>query len=171
MLLKKAILEEHSKAQTDAIVQYVGQDKKRFDELVTLFLEGDAVIQQRAGWPLSYCAQAHPSLVLPHLGKLLKLLQKPGIHNAVIRNITRLLQDVEIPTRYQGPVMNICFEFVASPVQPAAVKAFSLTILEDLCAGYPEIIPELKLIIEERWPYETPAFHSRARKILKKFAK
>jgi hypothetical protein len=30
---------------------------------------------------------------------------------------------------------------------------------------YPGIKQELKLIIEERWPYETAAFRSRAKKI------
>jgi hypothetical protein len=167
--LKREILAEHSKAQTDRIVHYVGHDKKRFDELMKVFLTGDDLILQRAGWPLSYCARQNPVFVLPHLGKLLKLLQKPKVHNAVIRNIVRLLQDMSIPARYQGEVMNTCFAFIASPEQPAAIKAFSLTILEHLAASYPDIIPELKLIIEERWPYETPAFHSRAKKILKKF--
>lgn len=170
MDLKEAILEEHSKAQTDRIVQYVGQDKKKFNELMKLFLTGDARLQQRAGWPLSYCAQEHPSLVLPHLDKLLALLEDPRVHNAVTRSIVRMLQYVTIPERYQGPVMNCCFDFIASPTQPAAVKAFSLTILEHLADSYPDIIPELKLIIEEQWPHETPAFHVRARRILKKFS-
>ena len=169
MKLKNAILEEHSKAQTDRIVKYVGHDKKRFDALMNLFLTGEGLVLQRAGWPLSYCAQNNPDLVLPHLGKLLKLLQKPNVHNAVTRNIVRLLQDVTIPSRYQGQVMAICFDFIASPEQPAAVKAFSLSILEHLAQSYPDIVPELKLIIEERWPYETAAFHSRAKKILKRF--
>jgi hypothetical protein len=48
-----------------------------------------------------------------------------------------------------------------------AIKAFALTVLQNLSAVYPDIKPELKLIIEERWPHETAAFHSRARKILK----
>jgi hypothetical protein len=167
--LKNAILEKHSKEQTDKIVRYVGHDKTRFNELMKVFLEGDNLVQQRAGWPLSYCAQAHPAFVPPHLSKLLKLLERKDVHNAVTRNIVRLLQDVTIPERYQGQVMNICFDFIADPQQLAAVKAFSLTVLEHLADSYPDIIPELKLIIEERWPHETPAFQSRARKILKKY--
>ncbi len=171
MDLKSAIQEKHSKDQTDQIVQYVGNDKKRFDALMKVFLEGDRLIQQRGGWPLSYCAARNPTLVLPHLGKLLKLLEQPGIHNAVIRNIMRLLQDISIPKRYHGQVMNQCFDFIADPQQLPAIKAFSLTVLEHLATDYPEIIPEIKLIIEDRWEHETPAFHSRARKLLKKYGK
>lgn len=63
--------------------------------------------------------------------------------------------------------MSVCFEFIQRPETPIAVKAFSLTILGDLAAGYPDIRGELKLIIEEQWEQATPAFRSRAKKVLK----
>jgi hypothetical protein len=98
----------------------------------------------------------------------LKNLEKPNLHNSVKRNTVRLLQDIAIPKKFQGQVMNLCFDYISSPDEAAAVKAFSLTILENLSNQYPEIKPELKTIIEDRWDYESAAFHSRARKILKK---
>jgi hypothetical protein len=64
--------------------------------------------------------------------------------------------------------MNICFEFIASNDTAVAIKAFALTVLQHLSKEYPDIKAELKLVIEERWPYETAAFRSRARKILGK---
>jgi hypothetical protein len=64
--------------------------------------------------------------------------------------------------------MNTCFEFLQSAETPIAVKAFSLTILGNLAAEYPEIRGELKLIIEEQWEHATPAIRSRAKRILKK---
>ena len=94
----------------------------------------------------------------------------PGMHNAVTRNITRLLQGVKIPKKYHGRIMTICFNFISDINTPVAVKAFSLTILDNFLKGYPEIASELKLIIEERWENETPAFRSRARKILRKLS-
>jgi hypothetical protein len=63
--------------------------------------------------------------------------------------------------------MDTCFRYIASPDETVAVKAFSLTILHNLSHQYPEIKNELKLVIEERWNYETAAFRSRAKKILK----
>lgn len=169
MDLKATILAEHSKAQAEKIVQYVSRDRKRFDELTKIFLTGEKLEQQRAGWPWSYCVEKKPEWIIPHLGKILKLLERKDVHNAVTRNIVRALQCVAIPEKYQGEVMNLCFAFLEDPQQLAAIKAFSLTILEHLAVVYPDIVPELKLIIEERWPHETPAFHSRARKILKRF--
>ena len=150
------------------IVNWVGDDQKRFDELFELFLNDEYRVVQRAGWPLSYCVMAHPEFIQKKFGKLLKNLQKPGLHDAVKRNTVRLLQDISIPEKFQGDVMNICFDYIMSPTEKPAVKAFSLTVLENLSKIYPEIKQELKTVIEDRWDYESAAFKFRARKILKK---
>jgi hypothetical protein len=163
----RLLQEEHSKKQTDRIVRYIGNDKTRFALLIALFFEGEYRITQRAAWPLSYCVRAHPVLIHPYFKRLLDNLARKDIPVAVIRNTVRLLQDVEIPLRHHGRVMSTCFEFIQRPETPIAVKAFSLTILGRLAAGYPDIRSELRLIIEEQWDQATPAFRSRARKVLK----
>jgi len=168
MDLLKSIEKEHSKTQCEKIVKYVGGDKDRFAGLMQLFLKGEYRVTQRAGWPLSICVENHPELITPWFKQILPLLKKPGVHTAVVRNVARLLQYVQIPKRFHGQVMNDCFDLIADNNTAPAIKAFSLTILENLSAEYPDIKPELKLIIEERWQYETAAFHSRAKKILNK---
>ena len=166
MDLLKLLREEHSKKQTDRIVNYIGDDQKRFAELIKLFFKGEYRITQRAAWSLSYCVRRHPELITPYFKPLLDNLARKDIHIAVIRNTVRLLQDVSIPKRYHGRVMSTCFEFIQSPETPIAIKAFSLTILSHLAIDYPEIRGELKLIIEEQWEHATPAFRSRAKKVL-----
>lgn len=168
MKLRDQILKEHSKANCDIIVNWVGDSQQRFDELFDLFLNDEYRVVQRAGWPLSYAVSAHPKFIQKHFSRLLKNLQKPGLHNAVRRNTVRLLQDVTIPQKFQGQVMDLCFEYINSPTEAIAVKAFALTVLDNLSQQYPEIKPELRTIIEDRWDYETAAFRSRAKKILKK---
>jgi hypothetical protein len=115
---------------------------------------------------LSYAAQAQPQLVKKHLAKLVNNLYKPGLHDAMKRNTVRLLQDVPVPKRLQGKVMDICFRFVENPLEAVAVKAFALTVLGNLAKAYPEILPELKTVIEAQLPYQTAAFKVRARRIL-----
>ena len=168
MDIREALLEEHSKSQCRKIVDYVGNDKKRFRLLMEAFLSNEYRITQRAGWPLSEIAVTHPSMIGPYFAQLVKLLKQPDVHNAVLRNITRVFQVVSIPKKYHGEVMTLCFEFIGNPQTPIAVKAFSLTILENFLPEYPDIGPEMKLIIEERFADETPAFKSRAKKILRR---
>jgi hypothetical protein len=167
MKLREQILKEHSKANCNAIVQWIGNSQQRFNQLFDLFLKDEYRVVQRAAWPLSYAVMAHPEFIKKHFSKLLKNLDKPGIHNSVKRNTVRLMQDIQIPEKFHGQVMNICFDFISSPDEAVAVKAFALTILENLSKKYPEIRSELKTIIEDRWDYETAAFRARGKKILK----
>jgi len=172
MNLRETILAEHSKANCNKIVNWVGHSQKRFDELFSLFLHSDPEssrdrITQRAAWPISYCVIDHPDFISKHFSKLVKNLHKPGIHDSVKRNTVRLLQHITIPKKFHGKIMDLCFQYISSPGEPVAIKAFSLTILQNLSTQYPEIKNEIKLIIEERWEHETAAFKSRAKKFMK----
>ncbi len=171
MNIKTALLKEHSKKQCAAIVKFIGNDQKKFDELFDLFLHHEYRVVQRAGWPISYCVEKYPDLIKKHFPKLLKNVEKKGIHDAVKRNTVRLLQYVEIPEKFHGQVMDLCFRYISSPAEAVAIKAFSITVLQNLAKRYPEIVNEIKLVIEERWNYETVAFKTRAKKLLNQFSK
>lgn len=166
MDLREALLAEHSKAQCNRIVKWIGSDQKRFDQLFTLFTGKEYRVVQRAAWPISYAVEAHPSLIRKHWGKLIKYMQDPLVHVAVKRNSLRLMQDLEIPVKYHGEIMNLCFDYIMRINEAAAVKAFALTVLDNLSKTYPEIKQELATIIETQWEAETPAFRSRGRKIV-----
>jgi hypothetical protein len=163
MNLSEEILKEHSKKQCDKIVNWVGNDKKKFTRLFNLFLTGEYRVTQRAAWPLSDCAIAHPGFMKNNFGKLINNLKRSDLHDSVKRNSVRLLQAINIPGRYDGDILDICFRYLASPDEAVAVKAFSLTILERLSKKYPEIKSEIKLLIEEQWLHQSPAFKNRAR--------
>ena len=167
MKLAEEILKEHSKKQCDKIVRWIGSDKNKFNELFNLFLHGEYRITQRAAWPLSYSAIAHPELMNGNFEKLITNLKNPGLHDAIKRNSVRLLQAVNIPEEHEGDVMEICFQYLASPAEAVAIKAFSLTVLNNLSKKYPEIIGEIKLLIEEQLPYQSAAFKSRAKLFMK----
>jgi len=169
MNLKETILKEHSKEQCNKIVQWVGNNEERFNELFHLFLNSEYRITQRAAWPLSNSAIAHPEFMKGNFGKLLSNLKKANLHNSIKRNTVRLLDAIEIPVKYEGRIMEICFTYLESPGEAVAVKAFSIGILGKLAKKYPEIIPEIKLMIEEQLPHQSAAFKSRSKAFMKSF--
>jgi hypothetical protein len=171
MNLREEILKEHSKAQCTKIVNWVGDDQKRFDTLFSLFLDDEYRVVQRAGWPISYCVIAHPLFIQKNWSKLIKNLGRPGLHDAVKRNSIRLMQDIEIPEKYHGEIMNICFQYMGSPTEALAVKVFSMNVLGKLAKKYPEIKNELKILIEDQFPQQTAGFRSRGKKILQQLEK
>lgn len=168
MDLRETILKEHSKDNCLRIVKWIGSSQQRFDELFQLFLHDEYRVIQRAAWPLSNAVVEHPELIRKHFRALLDNLRKPNRHEAVKRNTLRLLEYVDIPKRFQGEIMDLCFSQISDPREKPAVKASGITILDKLSQLYPEIRQELITIIEERWDTESPAFKARARKILKR---
>ena len=167
MNLREKILQEHSRKQCDEIVAWAGSSQKRFDELFLLFMSDEFVIVQRLAWVVSYCLESHPTLIEKHFDNLILQLQNPKVHNSVKRNTIRALQHLDIPEKHKGTIMNCCFNFIEDVQEKAAVKAFSLTVLQNLSKEYPEILPEIKLIVQERWDVEGAAFRSRAKWFLK----
>lgn len=167
MNLEEILLNEHSKATCDKVVHWIGNNQHRFDQLFYFFIGNDPLLAQRASWPLGYAAVANPHLIKKHFKELLRNVNKNGAHDAIKRNTIRIFQDIPIPEAFQGDVMNLCFNYLMAPKEKPAIKAFSLTVLQNLSVQYPEILPELRTIIEDRWDIESKAFQSRARKILR----
>lgn len=166
MKLVELLTKEHSKRQTEVIVDWIGANPKRFKRLIEVFLRGPYRITQRAAWPLSYCAVSHPSLVTPHLRKLLKFMKEPGHHPAVKRNTLRLLQFIEIPAGLKGEVADLCFTILQHRAEPIAIKVFALTVLTNLAKEFPDLKNELIPLIEDQLPYASAGFRSRAKKSL-----
>lgn len=166
MHIREALLQEHTRINATHIANQAISSTQQLRALMDSYMDPDHRLSQRAAWSVKLAAKKKPSLILPYLPQLISRMQDPNAHPAVIRNAVRILEDWDIPESYHGEVMNACFGFVESPTTPAAIKAVSLTLLHKLSRHYPDIRPELKLIIEEKWDTETPAFKSRARKIL-----
>jgi hypothetical protein len=167
MDLRKAILREHSKTQTSRIVAYVGNNKERFKELVTVFLEGPYRVTQRAAWPLTYVVEENPKLIVPHLKAILNFLKKEEIHDAVKRNTIRLLQFIDIPKQHESQVTDLCFQFLTDKKEPIAVRVFAMSVLAQIARKHPDLKKEISVLIEDELPYASAAFVSRGKKVLK----
>jgi len=156
----------HSKQQAVTIVEFIGDDPKRFAELMKLFFEGEYRLTQRAAWPMSYCVELHPELIRSYLPKLLDCLQRNDQHDAVRRNVLRLLQYIEIPNRIAGKVYAHCIDFLDDAYQPVAVRVFAMTVAAQIAKSEPDLLNELRLIVRKHLPHSTAAFRARAKQVL-----
>lgn len=166
MDLRTTLLAEHSAAQAQKIVAYIGSDAQRMKALMQLFLGIEYRVTQRAAWPLGMIGEAQPQLIAPYFSVLVKKLKDPNVHPAVQRNITRIFQFIPLPKKQHGELMAICFDFIENVKTPIAVKATSLSILSRLAKTYPSIANEIKLIIEQNLPNASPGIKHRSLKVL-----
>ncbi|HNP23366.1 MAG TPA: hypothetical protein PKM63_16985 [Panacibacter sp.] len=173
MNIREVLLQNkvYSSADILRVASYACSSKENFKELMRCFLANEYRLAQRAAGSVSWAAKKKPAMVAPHIKEIVAQLERNDVHAAVIRNSVRVLEMIDIPESLHGDVMNACFTFIEKPSTPVAIKAFSLTTLFNLSKIYPDIRQELKLIIEERWNDETPAFKSRGKKILQMMQK
>lgn len=172
MGLRREILKEHSKAQATRIAEWIGNDKKRFAHLMEMFLNDEYRVVQRAAWIISMVAENYPKLLLPHLEAMVDRMKGNHLPAAVKRNVVKVLQNITIPTKLHGAIMEACFRFLADPKEAIAVRCFSMTVLANLSKEYPEIKNELKTVIEEALVQKASAgFRARAKNVIKELEK
>jgi hypothetical protein len=171
MNIYKRLEAEHSAECRDAIIEYVGNSKERFDELMECFLAEEWRICQRAAWPLGYIGRDHPELLSNYHELFIELLSKPSKHVAITRNILRIYEDISIPEDYQGRLFDVSMDLAMSTKQPIAVRAFSLGILANIAGDNPGLAEEILILLEE-FPGELSAgLHNRLGKVRKRLQK
>ena len=166
-MLKK----EHSRAQADRIISYIGDDQEKFEQLMSLFFDGEPLIVQRSAWPVGIICSQNPSLFLPYLEKSMVYLQNPHVHDAVYRNLLKILMEIEIPEDFQAIIVDICLNFITIQNGPSGIKAFAIGILQEICKVHPELSLEIKYVLKERMEFEKSAFKSRANQFFKEMEK
>jgi hypothetical protein len=167
MDLETEILNEHSKRQAVRIARWIGDDRTRFRELMQLFLHGEYRVTQRSAWIVNICAERNPTLIRPYIKKMIARMQELEVHDAVRRNVVRILQFIDIPPDLLGTVATVCFEYLYSPKAPIAVKAFSMTVLANIAKKEPDLKREIRLAIEYQLPHSSVGTCARARHVLK----
>ncbi len=166
MNIRDEILREHSRKQSEKIAKYIGSDKKRFAELMNLFLGNTYRVTQRAAWIVSICSERNPKLIQPYLSKMVKMMEGK-VHDAVKRNTLRIFQNIELPKSLWGKTVDVCFRFLISPDEPIAIKIFAMTVASNICKHEPELKNELELVIEDQMENASAGFSARAKRILK----
>lgn len=170
MDIKKQLSKEFSKINSLKISLHIGADEELFAELMNCFLTNDYELSRRAAWALSFCFRSNPFLFDKYVGVLVEIMGKKDCHDAVKRAATQALQDMEIPEDFEGLAYDYGMAILHDPEESIAVKAYTLQILQNIATKFPELKQELIQFVEDRMSFESAAFKSRGKKLLKKFA-
>ncbi len=165
MDIRNALLRGHSKQNTLAIVEYIGDDRERFAELMRVFFSGTKLHQQRAAWVISVVAATYPDLIRKYLSRLADQLPRRDVHDAVKRNIVRLLQFVPIPDRLKGKIYSHCLDLIGDPQEAIGVKAFAISVAASIAKNEPALMKELRSITELIREDASPGVKVRLREI------
>lgn len=152
------------------MVAYVQDDKQKWKALMSLFLDDKWHwrYNQKAAWPLGVLGRKFPHMMAPYHKKLVDKLSNPQ-HDAQLRNIIRIYEDISIPESIEGDLYDKCYGFLSNPQYAIAIRCFSMNVMAKIAEKYPDLRPELVAEIEEHMPHGSSGFRNRGQKIINKY--
>ncbi len=168
MKLIAAAPKDFSAAERKRAIRSVDKNPGQIDKLMKLFLTEHYWTSQRLAGVLEAVGRKNPALLQAYLKQLVARLEASGdADTALKRNIPRILQWMPIPVRLQGRVVNVCFRLLSDPAELVAAKVFSMTVLANIAKAQPDLKSEIRYQIESQYNLSTPAFRSRAKRVIK----
>lgn len=161
-LLAKLEFGSH-KAAALAIAAWVGEDPRRFAELLGHATGGDATFSPRAIRAAGLCLDRHPAWLIAHLDGLLDLLESTTFHPSLPRFVLRALATAPVPAGREGRILTAAFSALSGTAGIAA-QAYAITVMKRFAADSPELLAEARGWIVEMLPDASAAVRSRARR-------
>lgn len=169
--MRDLIAEEYSSRQMKTAVRNAARSRNAFDELARVFTGNDEELARRAAWAIGYAATQKPDYAQKHLRSFLKMLDSTERHPAIYRNIFRLLQNFPLPQNLKAQVFDLSIRYIVNASYPAAIRAFAMSAAFNAGKVYPELLSELKTVVQSLNQEESPAVKNRAGKILAKISR
>ena len=169
MNIEQALIDEHSKIQTLRIIEYIGSNQKRFDQLMHVFLNSDYRLCQRAAWTLTHFPEVSFKLFAKHHKALIGMLERTDVHDAIYRNIFRLYVDLAIPEDYEGQLYDRALKFATQLKYPVAIRANAIHVAGNIASKYKDLQTEVILILEELELENSAAMKGRCKRVRKLF--
>ena len=75
-----------------------------------------------------------------------------------------------IPKKHHAVIIDACFNAIANPNEPGAVRAFAMLTINKLTPQYPELNNELSVLLEPLVHHQLPSVSRTAYKILRQIS-
>ncbi|WP_430816005.1 hypothetical protein [Carboxylicivirga sp. RSCT41] len=136
---------------------------------ISILFELNEHSDPKIAWRSAYLLDLAHDIKQDILNDYLELIMErtPKLNNQSIkRHYLRILSQHDLAEIADGQLLDCCFEWLQTEETPIAVKAHCMQIIYDLSVPYPELIPELKAVLENLLPYGSKGEVNRAKKIL-----
>jgi len=143
--LRKMINSMMSMQEAEWVAASAGENPVLFNKLLGFSFSPDRKLAFRASWTLSKVIDKYPSLINPHLGKLIESLDSLD-NESTQRSFLRILSMSDlnlVSQRHHGILADHCFKALNSGFSAIAIKAYSMEAIYKLALIYPELAHEL----------------------------
>ena len=167
-MIKEILLSGISRELVDHVAEAAANEPEVFDELYALIFCDEPKVAWRATWVCEKLFEKHPVLLQGKIPELIALLPHT-LHDGSRRSLLIIIEQSKAYEYFDVDFINLCFEWMLSPLQAFAVQVHCMRILTDYCEVIPEFAGELIAYLENADPVEySPAFAAAKRKALKR---
>jgi hypothetical protein len=168
MDLQHELSQRPDKEKVLEIAACIGDDQDQFSQLIDIVIHGEEPVSRYGSWLMNHCMEQHPQLVQPHLAALMEKLSRPKLSEWIVRSTVKAMAEAgEFPEELQGHALQHCFDYLLDPKTAVAIQVHAMQTAFNISKNEPDLLNELKMVIEERLPYGTAAYKSRGKRIVK----
>lgn len=136
-----------SKLSIDGLVQEICRQPEYLQEMYQLISDEKQTVSWRAIWVCEKVSEVHPDWFVPMLDDITQRLLACR-HDGSKRLLLSILYNVPFPASIPVDLLNYCLDHMLSPQESIGVQALSIRMAYQLCKPEPELLSELRLILE-----------------------
>ncbi len=158
---------EHSRAQAVMIADIIIQKPFLLDELLEIIFTEKEPLSRRAAWALRFIHERDVRLLDNYFPII--IIKLPEIESVAIqRNFLYLLANSNIPEFYHARLLEFTSIVLLNTSSSVASLIYSIDIFFNISKSEPDLLNELKLMIEMLLPVATAGVRSKSIRTLKK---
>ena len=150
----------------DAVVEFVGNDPDRFNELMTGLTDDRPVVRMRSADAMEIVTRHHPELLQAHQSSLFQQLQI-ATQQEVRWHLAQVMSRMTWTEEEASGIVHVLTDWIDTETS-AIVIVNSLQAIFDLSAVHPRFRDELKAMLETQLETGSSAVKSRSKKLLQK---
>jgi len=165
----RAILVNTPREIRQAGVLYIKENPSKLNELIEMSFSNSQPEAWRAAWVLADFVKNDIQIrkkLQPLSSKIIKYFKtfnSPG----QIREFLKVIQHLDVNEEDMGMLIDMSFNWLLDRKTDQSFRVHGMQIIYDYSKKEPDLLPELKAILEQEMEYALPGFKSRGKKILK----
>jgi len=150
------------------IVESVSVYPEDFPIVYELVKEHEEKVSWRAAWACQKIFDKYPDFLEDKQAELISIVMTHK-HSGKRRVLLSILLELPGPDPFPVDFLDFCFERMLDQNEPIAIQALCIKIAYKLCLLEPDLLPELKLYLENaELEYYPPGVKSCIRNVLKR---
>ncbi len=159
--------ESNIKHQT---IAYINHHPEEINNIIKMSFGDIQPEGWRSAWVLSELLKKDKSIIKNPQSFIDKIIDKLDKFNSPgqIREFLKVLLMYDIPEKHMGKLISLSFDWLLQADADKSFKMYGMQIIYNYSKQEPDLLVELRLILEELITYESPGVINRAKKILAK---